>query len=149
MKTVKNNDDCVTPDESVKYIVIEIMATINIDGYWFKRNHQYPYLRSEKRTVLPEHNIGFNTCTHHITEIDGKEYAIPEHIGVATTVLKSEIQQDIMKWIEFYYRDNTKDKTRRYLRDLPVWDTEETYSAPFYSGELQKQIMLKKAGEES
>jgi hypothetical protein len=144
-----NIDECLNPEDGV-YIVVEMVDTFNIDGFWFKRRHQYAYLRTEIKEVEDRFNVGFNACNHHVVIVDdtGKEYFIPEHIGVLTKELKSEIQQDIALWMEQYNRDQEKDKTRRNLRELPVWDTEETYSAPFYSGEIEKQRMLKEAGEE-
>ena len=147
MNEQDSNINC-TPEEEGVYIVIEMMQTANIDGMWFIIHHQYPYLRTERRELDPRFANGFQTCDHHIAIIDGKEYAIPEHVGANTTILKSEIQQDTRLFMEQYWRDQEKDKTRRNLEELPVWDTEETYCAPFYSGEAEKQRMLREAGEE-
>jgi len=148
MNNQEDNKHCAIEEEGV-YIVVEMMQTTNIDGMWFILHHQYPYLRTELRELDPRFANGFETCAHHIVIIDDKEYAIPEHVGANTTILKSEIQQDTKLFMEQYWRDQEKDKTRRNLKELPLWDTEESYSAPFYSGEAEKQRMLKEAGEEN
>jgi len=139
-----NNNDCSINEEIL--LVVEMVATFEIDGYWFLHKHQYLYVSSEMRECEPRFVIDKPFCFHHlvyIPELD-KEIAIPEHIGILTKELKTLQQQDTLFHLEQLYSDQIKERWEAYKALLPIGETDETRGNVVHRFGWYKEYLKKK-----
>lgn len=125
--------------------VVEVTITAQIDGVYFLRNHQYEYVRTYEDTAS-EYNKEYKRENYHVVLKERVEYALPESICTLTTVLKTELEQDMITYIEVTRRDNIKDRLEAYIDFLPIATTKENFAKPIYSGEAYKQWLLREKG---
>lgn len=126
--------------------VVEITITAKIDGVYFLRNHQFEYVRSYEDTSS-EYNKEYKREQYHVVLRDNVEYSIPESICTLTTVLKTELEQNMITYVEVTRRDNIVERFKTYKSSLPIAETEETFGKPNYTGEAYKQKLLRLKGD--
>jgi hypothetical protein len=133
-------------DNTNEVEVVEITVTAQISDVYFLRNHQFEYVRSYEDTASV-HNLEYKREQYHVALKDDVEYAIPESICTLTTVLKTELEQDMVTYIETTRRDNIVERFKTYTETLPIAETAETFGKVNHTGEAYKQELLKLKGD--
>lgn len=143
------NEICKTEsDEATE--VVEMINDFLIDGYNFKHKHQYLYVRSEVKKCEERFVENFVYCNHNIVYIpeQEKEIAIPEHIGIVTTELRSEIAQDTLLYLEQKYSDQIKNRGKAYDESLPLGEHSTSRGHVIHSMGWYKEYLKRQLGDE-
>lgn len=141
-----NNVICPMPEEE-KVLVVEMTNTFNIGGEWLKHKHQYYYVRSELRECEERFIIGFKSCIHHIIFYKDKEIAVPEHIGILTDVIKSELEQDTLMYFREKYSDGIKHRWEFYKKYLPIDPSDDHRENAQHAWENYREYVEQKYGK--
>lgn len=116
------NNDCTNNPTGEKYYVVEMVNNFTISNYLLKKRHQYIYVRTEFRECEERFQVNYIGCDHHIIYIpeEDLEIPVPEHLGILTDEIKSEIAQDITRYLEQKYSDGINDRWKFYLEHFPI-----------------------------
>jgi hypothetical protein len=124
---------------------VEIIETVQIDGRYFLRNRQYPHVRSYVGGSILIDAL-YKKQEFHVVLVDDTEYSIPDNYCIITNHIKTELEQDIVKYIELTRRDNISNRFDTYVKSLPLATNKNNFGEPVYSMSWYEDYLKKIRG---